>query len=871
MKDITSAYTDAIDDAIKDSESGMKTWVNETLANGYYTITQMDAKLEVLSKADEALSDDIKKQKTALETARNELTEAYKQAIEDAISKHNGEITAKIDTVNADLNAKISNINTELAKITEQVNTNKENIKDILDRLDALEKENDALKIQINCLKGLHVWDESKTSAATWNDDYTSCTVSKTCKNCENTIFYTTENITCNDFVLTAKFEQDIDDVTLDISDISEMSADEIKKVVGYMVSIGTAESTTVKLNLAADADSTVFEAIVEALQNAKDGSVNLTLSGAKTIGEYSFYGCTALKSLILSDGVKSIGECAFYGCTSLTSLTIGSGVTSMGDNAFRGCSTLNDLTIKEGVMVIGKNAFSYCSAIESVTIPDSVTTINDYAFYNCTSLKTLTIGSGVTSMGGATFKNCSALKDLTIKEGVKVIGYSTFCNCTALENVTIPDGVTTIGEIAFYGCTALKTLTVGSVEEIGERAFDSCKGLETLTLKEGIKSIGDSAFKDTSLKSVTIPDSVTSIGSQAFYKCTSLTTLTIGSGVEKMGIEAFYECTSLTTLTLKDGIKVIGKGAFYKCSALTSVTVPDSVTTIEASAFSKCSSITEITIGAGVTELVYPFDDTSSLISLTFRAPITKVHSSTFDNVDTENITLTLAKGQKILTRNSGASVYEETDDLFAGGMTFCGMTFKKIISTIAIDATTMSTSDLQTALENYVSKGTTNFEITLAANADSDVFTAIKNGFASASEKSVTLTLKGNITSIPVSAFEESKWIKSISIPDSVTSIDIYAFYNSTLETITLGKNVASIGLRAFWGTSIKEIIIPKSVTSLGFAVFGECDLLETIKYEGTFEEWGAIIKTDELGSWNEYISESAKIVFSNATVTP
>ena len=57
--------------------------------------------------------------------------------------------------------------------------------------------------------------------------------------------------------------------------------------------------------------------------------------AGAKSIGDYAFYGCSGLTSVIIGNSVKSIGNRAFYGCKELTSVIIGNSVKSIGVNAF--------------------------------------------------------------------------------------------------------------------------------------------------------------------------------------------------------------------------------------------------------------------------------------------------------------------------------------------------------------------------------------------------------------------------------------------------------------------------------------------------------------------------------------------------------
>lgn len=99
---------------------------------------------------------------------------------------------------------------------------------------------------------------------------------------------------------------------------------------------------------------------------------------GVTSIEESAFCGCKSLTSIVVAEGntvydsreqcnaiihtatntlisgcqntiipesVKSIGDYAFYGCDSLTSIVIGNGVTSIGEAAFMGCDSLKSIT----------------------------------------------------------------------------------------------------------------------------------------------------------------------------------------------------------------------------------------------------------------------------------------------------------------------------------------------------------------------------------------------------------------------------------------------------------------------------------------------------------------------------------------------
>lgn len=104
----------------------------------------------------------------------------------------------------------------------------------------------------------------------------------------------------------------------------------------------------------------------------------------------------TGVVALEIGINVTSIGDYAFYGCYRLTSVMIGNGVTSIGDHAFSDCSGLTSVTIPASVKSIGNSAFVYCYELTSVTIPDSVTSIGDHAFAWGGGLTSVTIvGNG--------------------------------------------------------------------------------------------------------------------------------------------------------------------------------------------------------------------------------------------------------------------------------------------------------------------------------------------------------------------------------------------------------------------------------------------------------------------------------------------
>ena len=81
-------------------------------------------------------------------------------------------------------------------------------------------------------------------------------------------------------------------------------------------------------------------------------------------------------------------------------------------------------------------------------------------------------------------------------------------------------------------------------------------------------------------------------------------------------------------------------------------------------------------------------------------------------------------------------------------------------------------------------------------------------------------------SVTSIGNSAFEDCNGLKSVTIPNSVTSIGDYAFKWSGLTSVTIPNSVTSIGGGSFDNcSSLTSITIPNSVTSIGSSAFRHC----------------------------------------------
>ena len=112
------------------------------------------------------------------------------------------------------------------------------------------------------------------------------------------------------------------------------------------------------------------------------------------TIGDYAFYGCTALTELDIPN-TTVIRSYAFYGCTALTELDIPN-VTNIHGWAFQKCENLVSINLPNLVSK-GEYVFRECTKLRSVNLPKL--TSAHMLFYGCNSLEYLDLPS-VTDIG---------------------------------------------------------------------------------------------------------------------------------------------------------------------------------------------------------------------------------------------------------------------------------------------------------------------------------------------------------------------------------------------------------------------------------------------------------------------------------------
>ena len=155
---------------------------------------------------------------------------------------------------------------------------------------------------------------------------------------------------------------------------------------------------------------------------------------------------------------------------------------------------------------------------------------------------------------------------------------------------------------------------------------------------------------------------------------------------------------------------------------------------------------------------------------------------------------------------------------------------------------------------IKNALAAGNKNIVIrNLPANADNDVFKAIRDALSSASDGSIELTVFG-VEALPSSAFADCQPLKSISLPE-VKSIESFAFHGCNgLKTI-YAPIVSSISDLAFADCLDLRSVTLGNISAAGFCIF---DVVPTDGVDLTLSKDQKVMTGRDIDGWRSDESE-------------
>ncbi len=254
-------------------------------------------------------------------------------------------------------------------------------------------------------------------------------------------------------------------------------------------------------------------------------------------------------------------------------------------------------------------------------------------------------------------------------------------------------------------------------------------------------------------------------------------------------------------------------------------------VTTIGEDAFDYCSSLTSVTIPDSVTTIGgCAFSHCSSLISVTISDSVTTIGEGAFGLC--ESLT-SITIPDSVTTIGTDAFCYcsSLTSVTIPDSVTTIGERAFLVCSSLREFNGKYVSEDgrcliIDGTLNSFAPSGLTEYTIP-------DSVTTIGNYAFYDWDSLTSVTIPDSVTTIGGSVFADCSSLTSITIPDRVTTIGNYAFeYCSSLTSVTIPDSVTTIGYGAFyWCYSLTSVIIPDSVTTIGYDAFYGCSSLTSV----------------------------------------
>ena len=261
-----------------------------------------------------------------------------------------------------------------------------------------------------------------------------------------------------------------------------------------------------------------------------------IEVSAASTEGIYTGSGFTL--NYTVSDSKIEITGFTKTSSASAVSVIIpstinGYNVTSIGDFAFYCCDSISSVIIPDTVVSLGKYSFSTCSNLKTVTLSRNLSSAKSggYLFFNSVNIETVNVPENMvdpsfidhfsyhtnTVIKGTKYDSQYKLEYKIADHQIEITGFTKTSSASTV-GVTIPStingyNVTSIGDFAFYCCDSISSVIIpDTVVSLGKYSFSTCSNLKTVTLSRNLssaKSGGYLFFNSVNIETVYVPENM--------------------------------------------------------------------------------------------------------------------------------------------------------------------------------------------------------------------------------------------------------------------------------------------------------------------------------------------------------------------------
>jgi len=547
-------------------------------------------------------------------------------------------------------------------------------------------------------------------------------------------------------------------------------------------------------------------------------------------------YGLDGIDKLEIPEGIEEIESSAFstaYSIPSVTSVVLPQSLKSIENYVFETWRNLSELTIKSGLTSVERSAFVNSQDyflpiktlnIDMVTIPDST--------FNFPTLETLTIGDNAKTISADAFKDCAALNEVIVGKGVTSVDSAAFTGCDAVKDMFV---YCNLSSYANLPCGSVETLTFDVAKDYPSTLAQLAK-CKTIIVGDLVKRITSQMFQNNKvLENITIGYGIKLISSFAFRYCSNLKTVNMPTGAEnktssltQLGQGAFTDCVSLTEMTLPGTITTISMQTFNGCSSLKEVTLEEGMATIPTTAFLNCSSLTTVNMPTTLTTInERAFEGCVSLETITIPETITTLGAKTFNGC-TKLKTVNIEEGIEIIPANmfANCSALTEVVARESASDNPNGIANKVVLPTTITEIGATVFTGCEALMSVTIPASVTSLEVSSIRGADNLKYLSVQ---------------AGNSVYYDGSRFSGSNGVSGRNIilteiyDDEGYSTGEYSVYlGANNAVIPKNSSITQIGRYAFYYKHITSINIPANITLIGLSSFQYCDKLTNLTFD-------------------------------------